>query len=243
MTDDRLMFDSTSGPTLMQWIEEWVIVQGVDAPWVTNPRVPIAKSSLNFVTKFWWSVVRVRLHPTGNDKMVQLSNTSLIARLMSKYGINVGWIIATKMWDWALSDRADMPYLCLIWALCCLGYIPTTRYLDGRITPKGVVNITLIKNVTNPLFRVRTRTLGGLIAFPQTPPQQPLPVEDYATVPPSRGASEQPGCSGTKPLVQQGYVNVPYESLAQIVTELRQICVIMDKIVKRMPHVVHSHVQ
>lgn len=84
-----------------------------------------------------------------------------------------------EMRDWALFNRAGMSYPCMIRTLCCLDHVPTTRYLDGKITPKGVVNILLIKDITNLLMGARTSTLGGPTTSPQAALHQPLPVKDY----------------------------------------------------------------
>lgn len=97
MMDEGRMSDSTSRAALLKWIAARITIQGVDVPWCTNPRVSITKASLNFIAKFWWSVVRTRLRPTNNDNILQPSYASLVACLMAKFGINVGWIIATDM--------------------------------------------------------------------------------------------------------------------------------------------------
>lgn len=138
-----------------------------------KPRVPITKASLDFVAKFVWSMVWTRLWPKGNDNTHQPSYASLIACLMAKFGINVGYIIATEMRDRALSDRAGSPFPCLIHVLYKRVSGFTTHYLAKMMAPKGMVNIVLIKNVKNPLMRARTRMLGGLKIFPKQPCSNP----------------------------------------------------------------------
>lgn len=109
-SDEGQLSDLTLRTEILKWIAEQITLEGVAVPYVTNPKHSIAKSSPNFVVIFWWSVVRTRLWPIGNDNTLQHSHASLVACLIARYGVNVGQIIALERSDRALSDRACMPF-------------------------------------------------------------------------------------------------------------------------------------
>lgn len=104
-----------------------------------KPRVPITKASMNFVGKFCWSMVQTMLRPTGNVNTLQPSHAYLVACLMAMFGVNVGYIIATKMQDGALFDRAGMPFSCLIRGICKWASVSTTHHMDKGMALKGMV--------------------------------------------------------------------------------------------------------
>lgn len=58
-------------------------------------------------------MLRARLHPTGNENMLQPLQDTLVVCLMAKYGFNMGRIIAIEIRDQALNGRET--YLSHAW--------------------------------------------------------------------------------------------------------------------------------
>lgn len=145
------------------------------------------------------------------------------------------------MRDRVLNDKAGLPFLSLIRALRWQSHVLTTRYVDRKIYLIKVVKISLIKDMSKPLYRTRANRLGGLAIFPQSALQQPLPFKGFVVVPPSDKASDQPeGNSALHPMYQgpKMYAHVRYEFLSWLVINQWQTRAMVDQMVKWMPQVV-----
>ncbi|KAH0725171.1 hypothetical protein KY284_001036 [Solanum tuberosum] len=118
VTSDTTMKDQISRERVMRWIARQIFVDGENAVSVTVTPTLITKASLSFPAKVWWAVVRDQLRPTANDNTLSSLLASLVACLMVDYSINVGRIIATKMRDRALNEKARFPSPYLIGKLC-----------------------------------------------------------------------------------------------------------------------------
>ncbi|MCD7473210.1 hypothetical protein HAX54_014867 [Datura stramonium] len=64
-----------------RWLAQ-VLTDGQPS-WLTNPKERIVKSTLTFVAKFWWAVVRLRLLLTGGDNTLAKDKAVPMTNLMS----------------------------------------------------------------------------------------------------------------------------------------------------------------
>ena len=86
--------------------------------WATNPCESIARSSLSFIAKFWWDMVRLRLMLTGGDANLDSHQAMLIANLISRLKIDFGQIIFDEIFVRAHKVASALPFPCLITELC-----------------------------------------------------------------------------------------------------------------------------
>lgn len=124
ITKDNSRDNPISRVNVLKWIAQQIAIEGAEAAWVTDAWVPITKATLTFAAKFWWAVVCARFRPTGNDNIPLPTQENLVACIMARYGMNEGRLIATEMRDRALSDKAALPFPCLIKQLCLAARVP-----------------------------------------------------------------------------------------------------------------------
>ncbi|KAH0689073.1 hypothetical protein KY289_016431 [Solanum tuberosum] len=128
---------------------------------------------------------RERLRPRTNDNTLSQSLASLVAFLMVGYPINVGRIIATKLRDRALNERAGLPFPYLIGKLCLHSNIPPNKLVDKWTEAQRVTAASKIKDVANYLFGAKSAPVG--------PP--PLVLHIPVGMPRVEGSSEQDAAS------------------------------------------------
>lgn len=92
---------------------------------------------------------------------------------MAGYPVNVGRIIATKMWDRALNERVGLPFPCLIGKLCLQSNIPPNKVLDRWIKAYKLTTTSKIKDVTNHLFGAKVEVVEPLAVVPHIPLDTP----------------------------------------------------------------------
>lgn len=84
---------STDKIMYFKWIENIIAINGEEESWVVSgPRVnpyQIAKPTLNFEAKVWWTLARYLLCPTIRDNVLIPVRTTLIAGLMVGYKFDV----------------------------------------------------------------------------------------------------------------------------------------------------------
>uniref|UniRef100_M1DZG0 Putative plant transposon protein domain-containing protein n=1 Tax=Solanum tuberosum TaxID=4113 RepID=M1DZG0_SOLTU len=133
VTSESEMEDPSSREHIMHWIAGYIATEREAVAWVSEPHVPITKTSLTFQAKVWWSIVRAQLLPIANDNTLSPSLASLVAFRMAGYLVNAVWIIATEMRDRALNERACLPFPCLIGKLCLQANIPPNKLVDKPV--------------------------------------------------------------------------------------------------------------
>ncbi|MCE3051324.1 hypothetical protein HAX54_049446 [Datura stramonium] len=72
-------------------------LDSVEQAWINDIIVTITKGSLSTAAKFWCTVVRLRLVPTQADNQLTLDWVILIASFMSRFTVNLSWIIVAEI--------------------------------------------------------------------------------------------------------------------------------------------------
>lgn len=112
-----MMKDAAQREELMRYNVGHITEQGVDAEWVFSLS-PIRKATLNFVGKFWSTIMRHRLCHTMADNHLTLDRAAIVACLMARYEIDFIWCIITEIHERALQCTTTVPLPCLIFRLC-----------------------------------------------------------------------------------------------------------------------------
>lgn len=165
-----------------------------------------------------WSLER-----TVNDNTLHPAHESLVVCIMSRYALNLGQLIETKIGDRALNEKAGLPFLCLIQRLHEHAGVLISHFLDRRTTVSKSTNISLIKDAGNPLYKVKTsRAAIQMTITPGLPPII-LSLEGASTSTPTGEASEHPkGEIQPPPSTSVGIgmlVTVSYEFLSRLVDD------------------------
>ncbi|MCD7462477.1 hypothetical protein HAX54_048616 [Datura stramonium] len=108
------------------------------------------KSTLTFVKKFWWAVVRLRLLPTGEDNTLSKDRVVLVVSLVSGFPLNIGAIIIEEMNCRVVKLSTSLPFPCLITRLCREAYVPILTGIDVETYVTKNQNARAMETSTEP---------------------------------------------------------------------------------------------
>ncbi|KAH0644570.1 hypothetical protein KY284_032454 [Solanum tuberosum] len=179
---------------------------------------------------------------TVNNSKLSPSLASLVACLMSKYPLNVGWIIATEMRDRALNERAGLSFPCMIWKLYLQDNIPPYKYVDKWVEESKVTATSKIKDMVNHLFGAKAEAMGPLVVLVHVPVDIPQVVGGS-----EHGESSQPSTGAPPPSTSSSqatctFMTIPTIILERLVVDQRQTQSIVDQIVLKLPQLVQREV-
>ena len=79
--------------TTKRWMALHLSVDREGTYWVTEPKGPIKKANLTFVTKFLWLLVRHYLSPIAVDNNVTWDRAVLIAAMIAGFEVDFAWLL------------------------------------------------------------------------------------------------------------------------------------------------------
>ncbi|MCD9638040.1 hypothetical protein HAX54_021706 [Datura stramonium] len=128
-------------------------LNGWTTSWIVNTKERIVKSTLTFVAKFWWAVVRLRLFPTGGDNTSVEDKAVLVASLVLVFPLNMEEIITQDMNFRAVKLSTSFPFPCLITRLCREAHVPIFAGIDVEIY--ATKNYDLEKSKDEPIYELK----------------------------------------------------------------------------------------
>ena len=138
------MWDADQKLELLRWIAGYIEEDGVEASWVTG-KLDIKKSTLYFVGRFWWSVVRHWLGPTNADNSLTLDRAVVVDSIIVGYDIHITRYILREIHKCAFRDHTSIPFPCLIQSLCDKAGVVKLPTIDHYIEVTHIANIGLMQ--------------------------------------------------------------------------------------------------
>uniref|UniRef100_M1DEU9 Integrase core domain containing protein n=1 Tax=Solanum tuberosum TaxID=4113 RepID=M1DEU9_SOLTU len=132
---------------------------------VHNMTLPIKKATLNFIVKFFLTILRIRLSPTQAENMVTWDRVVMLAALVVGLEIDFTQILIAEIYERAFKTTITLPFPCLIFHLCRAAGVPIW-HCDSLIEATKTVDISLIRDDAN-------------LAAPRRDPQVDLPPLDH----------------------------------------------------------------
>ena len=148
--DGQLLHEPALRETTKRWMALHLSVDGEGADWVTEPKGAIKKANLTFTAKFLWLLVRHCLSPTAADNIVTWDREVLMAVMIVGFEVDFAWLLQAVMHERAFKVTTTYPFPCMIFSLCRSASVPIW-HVDQLKTPKGIVDIGLIRDEANEL--------------------------------------------------------------------------------------------
>ncbi|MCD7468507.1 hypothetical protein HAX54_006785 [Datura stramonium] len=116
------------------WMANIITKAKEDAEWVISGK-PISKTSLNFLAKSRWSIIRHKLALMVKNNILSADQAALMACIMSKYVQNIPRIIAIEIRERIVKDHTTILFSSLIFHLCRLDTALTASIWCNSIRP------------------------------------------------------------------------------------------------------------
>lgn len=78
---------------LLRWVGSQITECGSEPTWVKTHLELIVKSSVSFLTKFWWVIISSRIRPTFTDSVLTLEGVVLVDNILTGFDIDWAWLI------------------------------------------------------------------------------------------------------------------------------------------------------
>ena len=116
--DGQFLREPSLRETTKRWMALHLSVDGEGADWVSEPKRPIKKANLTFISNILWLLVRHFLSPIADDKIVTWDRAVLMAAMIAKFEVAFIWLLQAVMHERAFKVTTTYPFPCIIFALC-----------------------------------------------------------------------------------------------------------------------------
>uniref|UniRef100_M1DX05 Integrase core domain containing protein n=1 Tax=Solanum tuberosum TaxID=4113 RepID=M1DX05_SOLTU len=212
--------------TLLRWLARHLTTDGERAELVSSPHLGIKKSTLTFVAKLFWLLVRNWVSPTQADNVLTWDCTVMVAALVAGMDINFARILIAEIHKRAFKATTTLPFPCFIFHLCRDIGVPVW-HCEKLVQATKTLDIGLIRDEANKVAPrreppVEVPPLGAdLVAdVEQKQGEEPSPpvITEDAPISHSPVTNQAPISSRSTP--SSGFVIVPLARVQKLEAQM-----------------------